>query len=90
MSKRKNSVAKVLVIDIEWQPALAYVWRMWDENIQPDMLVDHGGMLCFCAHWEGTSDYMFFSKWEHGQRSEERRVGKECNPRCRSRWSPYH
>ena len=24
------------------------------------------------------------------ERSEERRVGKECNPRCRSRWSPYH
>src|SRR5438477_7047594 len=23
---------------------------------------------------------------EHGERSEERRVGKEC----RSRWSPYH
>ena len=23
-------------------------------------------------------------------RSEERRVGKECLPRCRSRWSPYH
>ena len=25
-----------------------------------------------------------------GQRSEERRVGKECMPVCRSRWSPYH
>ena len=23
-------------------------------------------------------------------RSEERRVGKECSERCRSRWSPYH
>ena len=23
-------------------------------------------------------------------RSEERRVGKECTARCRSRWSPYH
>ena len=23
-------------------------------------------------------------------RSEERRVGKECAPMCRSRWSPYH
>jgi alpha-tubulin suppressor-like RCC1 family protein len=22
--------------------------------------------------------------------SEERRVGKECVRRCRSRWSPYH
>ena len=25
-----------------------------------------------------------------GGRSEERRVGKECMPVCRSRWSPYH
>ena len=24
------------------------------------------------------------------QRSEERRVGKECLSQCRSRWSPYH
>ena len=24
------------------------------------------------------------------RRSEERRVGKECNLGCRSRWSPYH
>src|SRR3546814_17173242 len=24
------------------------------------------------------------------QRSEERRVGKECVNTCRSRWSPYH
>ena len=37
--------------------------------------------------------------WERGimthngplvQRSEERRVGKECRIGCRSRWSPYH
>ena len=25
-----------------------------------------------------------------GDRSEERRVGKECHSVCRSRWSPYH
>ena len=25
-----------------------------------------------------------------GERSEERRVGKECVTTCRSRWSPYH
>ena len=24
------------------------------------------------------------------ERSEERRVGKECRALCRSRWSPYH
>src|SRR3546814_19012725 len=28
---------------------------------------------------------------DQGQdRSEERRVGKECVSKCRSRWSPYH
>src|SRR3546814_19188045 len=27
---------------------------------------------------------------EEGERSEERRVGKECVSTCRSRWWPYH
>src|SRR3546814_15003203 len=28
--------------------------------------------------------------FKQGDRSEERRVGKECVSTCRSRWSPYH
>src|SRR6184192_4954587 len=28
--------------------------------------------------------------FENRTRSEERRVGKECQSTCRSRWSPYH
>src|SRR3546814_11062726 len=28
--------------------------------------------------------------YPHHERSEERRVGKECVSTCRSRWSPYH
>src|SRR3546814_6284050 len=27
---------------------------------------------------------------DEDERSEERRVGKECVSTCRSRWSPYH
>src|SRR3546814_11016144 len=27
---------------------------------------------------------------DRGMRSEERRVGKECDSTCRCRWSPYH
>ena len=27
---------------------------------------------------------------QSNDRSEERRVGKECAITCRSRWSPYH
>src|SRR3546814_14082489 len=28
--------------------------------------------------------------WDQRERSEERRVGKECVSTCRSRWSPDH
>jgi RNase_H superfamily len=57
---------KILYIDIEWKPATAYVWKMWDENISPEQLLDDGGLLCFCAHWEGQKEFMFFSEWEDG------------------------
>src|SRR3546814_2805172 len=33
------------------------------------------------GHYAGTG---------RSDRSEERRVGKECVSTCRSRWSPYH
>src|SRR3546814_3806622 len=39
---------------------------------------------CACA---GTPRQ---SETEEADRSEERRVGKECVSKCRSRWSPYH
>src|SRR3546814_17186310 len=42
------------------------------------------------AGWSKTSadnrDYISIKL----DRSEERRVGKECVSTCRSRWSPYH
>ncbi len=61
--------SKILHIDIEWAPAKAYVWKMWDENISPDQLIDEGGLLCFCAHWHGTKEFMFFSEWDDGQQA---------------------
>ena len=50
----------------------------------------------------GKTGLMLFMELDHGavlrraarvetvERSEERRVGKECGYQCRSRWSPYH
>src|SRR3546814_11842473 len=32
----------------------------------------------------------FINETVEDERSEERRVGKECVSTCRSRWSPYH
>src|SRR3546814_4768839 len=40
---------------------------------------EHGADVCIDYSVDGFRD-----------RSEERRVGKECVSTCRSRWSPYH
>lgn len=58
---------KLLFLDIEWKPAKAYIWRLWNEDVTPARLIDEGGMLCFCAHWGGTKEYLFYSEWEHGR-----------------------
>ena len=48
-------------------------------------------------HYTASEDYpnsnpnILGHELERGRdRSEERRVGKECSEPCRSRWSPYH
>ena len=41
-------------------------------------------------HKEAAASYLEFLQSEVASRSEERRVGKECQSTCRSRWSPYH
>src|SRR2546429_4163726 len=48
----------------------------------------HSFWLRTCSRSDGCKqvDASLWFRAEGGQRSEERRVGKEC----RSRWSPYH
>src|SRR5881275_3632837 len=43
-----------------------------------------------CGHVEGAALERRHDDAPCGERSEERRVGKECTEQCRSRWSPHH
>lgn len=56
----------LLYFDIEWKPAKAYVWRMYDENVGPDQLIDAGGLLCFSAVKGDTGEVVFASEWDDG------------------------
>lgn len=62
-------MSKILCIDIEWSPATAYVWRMFDENISPDQLIDPGGLLCFSWNWVGSKVFGFMSEWDDGKQA---------------------
>lgn len=68
MVKIKYPDQKVLVLDIEWKPTKALVWRAFDENVSPDQIIEHGGLLCVGAKWLGTKKVMFFSEWQHGHK----------------------
>src|SRR3546814_19684189 len=48
-----------------------------DERAENDVGCCQSGMVCRLLRAPGS-------------RSEERRVGKECDSTCRSRWSPDH
>src|SRR3546814_11502495 len=56
-------------------------------------LAGHVSRLLTRQIGHGRRNFIWLSKALHrdgGERSEERRVGKECVSTCRSRWSPYH
>lgn len=47
---------KILILDIETAPNLAHVWKIWDENIPLDRLLESGYILCWSAKWAGEKD----------------------------------
>ena len=54
---------KILCLDIETAPNLAYVWKLWDENVGLEQLVSSHYMLCWSAKWLGQKEIMFSSKF---------------------------
>lgn len=55
----------VLVLDIEWKPTKAYVWGAFKENIFPEKIIEHGGLLCVGAKFLGENA-KFYSEWGDG------------------------
>lgn len=52
---------KILLLDIETAPNVAYVWGLFKENIPLQRLVDSGYVLCWAAKWYGEDKMMFDS-----------------------------
>ena len=69
-------------------PCDARVGEFWFVDAAGELpFVDPIGESPFSDGTEETASPALFFPTD---RSEERRVGKECVSTCRSRWSPYH
>lgn len=57
---------RILVIDMETKPALAYVWGLFNQNIGINQLVSPSAPICFAAKFVGESKIYFYSDWGDG------------------------
>jgi len=60
------SAPRILVLDIETSPNLAWVWGMWDQNVGINQLVESQTVLCFAARWLGEKKVHFHSVHQDG------------------------
>lgn len=54
-----NKKIKILIVDIETAPKVAYVWRFFKENIGAKQVREHGHIMSFAAKWLGENDVIY-------------------------------
>ena len=60
------SEPRVLTVDIETSPNVAYAWGLWDQNIGTSQLIEPSRVLCFAAKWLDRKRTVFRSEFHHG------------------------
>lgn len=59
---------KVLHLDIETSPNVAYVWGLFKQNISLSQLLEPTRVICAAYSWEGDDAYHFAAEWKRGGR----------------------
>lgn len=58
---------RVLALDIETSPNVAFTWGLWDQNVALSQLVSTSETLCFAAKWLDAKRMFFYSTHKHGK-----------------------
>ena len=57
---------KILTLDIETRPNLAYIWGLWDQNAGLNQVAEFGSVISFAAKWHGKKPVEFRSDFHDG------------------------
>lgn len=55
-------MAKILVLDIETAPNIAYVWRFFKENVGAKQVLEHTEIMSFSYKWLGDPTIYYYDK----------------------------
>lgn len=64
--------SKILIIDIETAPNIAYVWGAWKQNIGQNQWKEKGHIMSFAAKWVGSDEIIY----EENRKSNDKRIVK--------------
>lgn len=67
---------RILLLDIETSPNLAYVWGLKTDYISPSHLHSTSNTLCWAAKWHGSKEIMFDSVMQSTPRAMVRGIHK--------------
>lgn len=51
---------KILILDIETRPILAYVWGIWKQNVGLNQIEEDWSILTYAAKWYGDDEYVLY------------------------------
>lgn len=57
---------RILILDLETRPNLAFCWALWDQNIGLSQIVETGAVISFAAKWHGERKVLFYSDFHDG------------------------
>lgn len=66
-------MSKILILDIETAPNIAYVWGAWKQNIGKNQWVQKSHIMSFAAKWLGT-DEIFYTE---NRKANDKKIVKD-------------
>lgn len=79
IAKKAQQRIKVLTIDIETAPSLAYVWGFFKQNIGLNQVVEQTRMLCWVGKWYDAKQPIFYSEHADGHETMVRAAWEALN-----------
>jgi predicted RNA-binding Zn-ribbon protein involved in translation (DUF1610 family) len=76
-----NTGAKVLILDIETAPIVAYTWGIWNQNIQPSNIASDW----FCITW--AAKWLFEEKVYSGKLTGKEAIAQDDSRMIKGIWS---
>jgi len=66
MPAKVQETPRILTLDVENSPHLAYTYDLWGADIPPDRILEPARLLCWAGKWHEQKTVQFYSEYHDG------------------------